>query len=301
MICSNCCLSLLRRSPKSECRVFGLRSWLTVRPTRRSCQFSSGCYESTSEKFRFKRNSRTCVVSRILRASCSIASPRVSNCILAICSSYTGMRESIAKCVREIRESLEKCAIDALPVVCVVPVRMQEAWLLIDEFALRKAAGNPRGRRPLNIPDPNKLEYLPDPKQILHELLHREQPQRPSLKRFIRDVGSHVHRVAEHIDDFSLLCELTAFQQVEHQVVDPAKQSARVRQIWLDPDTRLHPRRTIPSGDFRRRAPPHQLAPGRSAMYESSPGRRCAARRAVPARGASSGTGRTLRCTRASG
>ena len=130
-------------------------------------------------------------------------------------------RESIAKRVREIRESLEKCAIDALPVVCVVPVRMQEAWLLIDEFALRKAAGNPRGRRPLNIPDPNKLEDLPDPKQILHELLHQASSlSGRRLKRFIRDVGSHVHRVAEHIDDFSLLCELTAFQQVEHQVVD---------------------------------------------------------------------------------
>ena len=34
-----------------------------------------------------------------------------------------------------------------------------------------------------------------------------------------RDVGSYVHRVAEQIDDFSLLRELTAFRKVEDQVV----------------------------------------------------------------------------------
>ena len=128
-------------------------------------------------------------------------------------------RESIHKRVDEIRESLEQCAIDTPPVVCVVPVRMQEAWLLIDESALRKAAGNPQGRQPLSIPDPKKLEELPNPKQILHDLLYQASGLRGRrLKRFIRDVGRHVHRVAEQIDDFSLLRELTAFRQVERQI-----------------------------------------------------------------------------------
>ena len=129
-------------------------------------------------------------------------------------------RESIEKRVREIRESVEQCAIETPPVVCVVPVRMQEAWLLIDESALRKAAGNPQGRQPLDVPDRKKLEDLPDPKQRLHDLLHQASGLRGRrLKRFIRDVGSYVHRVAEQIDDFSLLRELTAFRKVEDQVV----------------------------------------------------------------------------------
>ena len=129
-------------------------------------------------------------------------------------------RESIEKRVSEICESLEQCAIGTLPVVCVVPVRMQEAWLLIDESALRKAAGNPQGRRMLNVPDPRRLEDLPDPKQILHDLLcQASELSGRRLRRFDRDMGRHVHRVAEQIDDFSPLCELTAFQQVERQVV----------------------------------------------------------------------------------
>ena len=128
-------------------------------------------------------------------------------------------REPIAKRVREIRESLEKCAIGTLPVVCVVPVRMQEAWLLIDESALRKAAGNPRGRQALNVPERRELEDLPDPKRILHDLLRQaSELSGRRLRRFVRDMGRHVHRVAEQIDDFSPLCELTAFRQVERQV-----------------------------------------------------------------------------------
>jgi hypothetical protein len=53
----------------------------------------------------------------------------------------------------ELRKSEIRDAIQSLltpPVVCVVPVRMQEAWLLIEEAAIRQAAGNPQGQVPLS-------------------------------------------------------------------------------------------------------------------------------------------------------
>ena len=129
--------------------------------------------------------------------------------------------ETIDKRKGEIRESLERSAIDeTLPVVCVIPVRMQEAWLLIDQFALRKAAGNPLGRQPLHVPDPKRLEDLPDPKQTLHELLRQASGLHGRrLERFNRDVRNHVHRVAQQIGDFGPLRRLPAFQQLEHSVV----------------------------------------------------------------------------------
>ena len=46
-------------------------------------------------------------------------------------------REEIQKAI----ESLE-CQ-DAVPHVCVVPIRMTEAWLLFDEAAIQRAAGTP--------------------------------------------------------------------------------------------------------------------------------------------------------------
>lgn len=130
-------------------------------------------------------------------------------------------RAPIAEREREIREALARSAIDeALPVVCVIPTRMQEAWLLIEEDALRRGAGTPDGRQPLRMPDTRKLEDLPDPKQTLHELLRQASGHRGRrLRRFDRDMGRCVHRVAEEIRDFSRLRALPSFRHLEAQVV----------------------------------------------------------------------------------
>src|SRR5262245_7815518 len=74
--------------------------------------------------------------------------------------------------VEEIHKAcLESKIEQSVPVVLVVPVRMQEAWLLFDETAIRQASGNPNGKVHLRMPTIPKLESLPDPKQNLHELL----------------------------------------------------------------------------------------------------------------------------------
>jgi hypothetical protein len=51
--------------------------------------------------------------------------------------------ESLDRRVAEIEDAVTGLAD---PLVPVVPVRMQEAWLLIDEPALRRAAGKPQRR-----------------------------------------------------------------------------------------------------------------------------------------------------------
>ena len=61
----------------------------------------------------------------------------------------------------EIERALD--GLDHPPHVCVVPVRMQEAWLLFDETALRLAAGRPSGRAPLDLPPPERVEQAADP------------------------------------------------------------------------------------------------------------------------------------------
>lgn len=122
---------------------------------------------------------------------------------------------------QEIRKALHDAFPDGKPVpaVCVVPIRMQEAWLLIDESAIRKAAGNPNGHAKLILPPPTDLEQEPDPKARLYELLrlasglsgrklHKFRPQKAA------------HFVTEGIEDFSVLRELSAFQRLESDIVD---------------------------------------------------------------------------------
>lgn len=59
------------------------------------------------------------------------------------------------------------------PHVPVIPIRMTEAWLLLDEAAIRRVAGAPNSKVPLNLPRPAKVESVPDPKALLMEILAR--------------------------------------------------------------------------------------------------------------------------------
>jgi hypothetical protein len=55
---------------------------------------------------------------------------------------------------------------------------MTEAWLLIDETALRTAAGAPGGRQIVNLPPSRELESLADPKTLLGSLFVRRADYR---------------------------------------------------------------------------------------------------------------------------
>ena len=115
--------------------------------------------------------------------------------------------------VAEIREHLQAAG-SRQTAICVVPVRMQEAWLLFEEAAIRSAADNPRGRMPLAIPPLKRLEEVPDPKALLWDLLSNASGLRPGrLRRF--DPARRVHRLADLIEDFSPLRRLSAFQALE--------------------------------------------------------------------------------------
>jgi hypothetical protein len=103
------------------------------------------------------------------------------------------------------------------PVVCVVPVRMQEAWLLLHEPALRRAAGNPRGRQALAMPAPAILEEVPDPKALLHQLLREASGLRGRRRRDL-DVQFAAQRLAGLIEDFAPLRALPAFRALEADV-----------------------------------------------------------------------------------
>ena len=118
----------------------------------------------------------------------------------------------------EIEEALSAVeAWDRDRTVAVVPERMTEAWLLIDETALRSAAGDPRGTVPLAMPVVQQLERLPDPKKTLHGLLKTASGLGGRrLRKFRMDQA--VHRLAQAIQDYSPLRQLSAFRALEEEV-----------------------------------------------------------------------------------
>lgn len=108
--------------------------------------------------------------------------------------------------------------------VCVVPVRMQEAWLLFDETAIKHAAGNGAFRDSLDLPPLRELEAVPDPKAVLYDRLQRASGLHGRRLRAF-PVGQRARRVAELIDDFSPLRALPAFCALEADVQRVVSQS----------------------------------------------------------------------------
>jgi hypothetical protein len=102
-------------------------------------------------------------------------------------------------------------------VVCVVPVTMMEAWLLIDELAIRKASGNTSKDLKDKLPAISRLEKIRDPKQQLHNLLKEASGlSGRRLNKF--NVHHGVHLVSEYITDYSSLRNLSAFKVMEDEL-----------------------------------------------------------------------------------
>lgn len=106
-----------------------------------------------------------------------------------------------------------------VPIVPLVPVRMLESWLLVDEPAIRCAANNRNGTTPLQLPTPDRIERLPDPKAKLFDLLKIAcdlPPQR--LRRF--NVEQSRSRVTGFMQSFEPLRQQQGFQRFEQSFID---------------------------------------------------------------------------------
>lgn len=126
--------------------------------------------------------------------------------------------EALTTRIDEIQAAVASMG-QSVPHVCVVPVRMTEAWLLHDEAAIRSVAGNPNGRAKLPIPPVKRLEELADPKSILREaLLVASESSGFRRRKMHRDFGAMRRRVAERINDYSPLRVLEAFARFERDL-----------------------------------------------------------------------------------
>ena len=103
------------------------------------------------------------------------------------------------------------------PAICVIPVRMQEAWLLFDESAIRRASGNPNGRNSLNFPETRSVDLLSDPKELLFNLIRESSCLHGSrLKKL--NLHKCAFRVSQSIDTFHPLRSVAAFKILEDQL-----------------------------------------------------------------------------------
>ena len=90
---------------------------------------------------------------------------------------------------QEIEAAVREVVQDGMSWIGVVPVRMTEAWLLLDEAAIRKVVGKPGGRAPLDLPAPEHAERVADPKERLRDALLTASGNRGRRRRrFAREL-----------------------------------------------------------------------------------------------------------------
>ncbi len=78
---------------------------------------------------------------------------------------------------REIAEAVAEVS-PGLAHVPMIPVRMLEAWLLLDHLAIREVAGNPRGRVQLDLPNVGGAESVANPKAQLKQAIATASEER---------------------------------------------------------------------------------------------------------------------------
>jgi len=101
--------------------------------------------------------------------------------------------------------------------ICVVPVRMTEAWLITNPEPIRSAVGNPNGTEALGLPALKDIELDPDPKETLFAALKAASGLSATRKRRFNP-HQYRHRVSELTDDLEPLRRLRSFKHLEAQV-----------------------------------------------------------------------------------
>jgi hypothetical protein len=108
--------------------------------------------------------------------------------------------------------------VETVAVVPLVPVRCTEAWLLVDESAIRRAVGNPVGKASLGLPPPKDLEANSQPKRLLEEAM-RLAVERSGRRTASFEVARAKHRITEGIDDLGRLRALEGFRSFERRLI----------------------------------------------------------------------------------
>ncbi len=118
--------------------------------------------------------------------------------------------------IAEVQTALGELGMSGYP---VVPVQATEAWLLVDEAAIRAAVGRPSGREPLGIPRLGEVERTHDPKAVLRAALLAASGATGRRHDEASRAWSAYRRILlERLDVDGPVTRLTSWQRLVHDV-----------------------------------------------------------------------------------
>ena len=118
----------------------------------------------------------------------------------------------------EIRDAVGRCGLRK-PYVSLVPVQETEAWLLLDENAIRTVAGRPRGRRPLDLPRPREVETIANSKEKLQmALVEASEFSGRRLAKFRHDFPNHRRLLLQRMQTGGVLLEVPSWLRLREEL-----------------------------------------------------------------------------------
>lgn len=127
----------------------------------------------------------------------------------------------------EVRDGVNAAGFSG-PAVGIVPVKMTEAWLLLDEQAIRRVAGHPSGTADLGLPKPRHVEGVAHPKAMLQDaLITASGASGRRLRVLKKRFGAHRRQLLEALDLDGPIEHLAAWQRLKNDVSDLAAQLVR--------------------------------------------------------------------------
>ena len=112
--------------------------------------------------------------------------------------------------------------------VGIVPVRMTEAWLLLDEMAIRNAVRNPNGRTRLALPTPALAERMANPKAAFETaLLDASEKRRRRRREVQRDLPRLRRVLLENLPVGGQLEQLESWARFRDDTISALRQLNR--------------------------------------------------------------------------
>lgn len=106
-----------------------------------------------------------------------------------------------------------------VPCFAVVPIQELEAWLLVDESAIRNVVGRPKGKVPLGIPPLSAIETTASPKEVLRSaLLAASETTGRKRDRTRRMFDLHRTLLLERLDTDGAVRDLSAWKRLEADI-----------------------------------------------------------------------------------
>ena len=101
----------------------------------------------------------------------------------------------------------------------IIPVRMTEAWLLLDEQEIRDVAGNPNGSFNIDLPGINEVERIADPKARLRDCLLQAANVRGRRRRTVSTrFPQHRRQLLERLDKTGPISRLPSWRMLIEDV-----------------------------------------------------------------------------------